>query len=83
VTYDLEYGQDHLEIRKDVLKVSNTVLIVDDVLATGGTALATETLIAMSGAKTIGLAVLLEIEGLNGASHCLSRGLETKSILIC
>jgi len=81
VSYDLEYGQDHLEIRKDVLKSSDRVLIVDDVLATGGTALATQSLIAMSGASTVGLAVLLEIAGLNGASACLSKGLRAKSLL--
>lgn len=81
VSYDLEYGQDHLEIRKDVLESSNRVLIVDDVLATGGTALATQSLIAMSGASTVGLAVLLEISGLNGTSACLSKGLQAKSLL--
>jgi len=82
VSYDLEYGQDHLEIRRDVLKPFDTVLVVDDVLATGGTALATQSLIAMSGASTIGLAVLLEIRGLNGVSLCLSTGLRAKALLV-
>jgi len=82
VSYDLEYGQDHLEIRRDVLKPFDTVLVVDDVLATGGTALATQSLIAMSGASTVGLAVLLEIRGLNGVSLCLSTGLRAKALLV-
>ena len=82
VSYDLEYRQDHLEIRRDVLKPFDTVLVVDDVLATGGTALATQSLIAMSGASTIGLAVLLEIRGLNGVSLCLSTGLRAKALLV-
>jgi len=81
VGYDLEYGQDHLEIRRDILKSSDTVLIVDDVLATGGTALAAQSLISMSGASTVGLAVLLEIVGLNGAFLCQANGLHAKSVL--
>lgn len=81
ISYDLEYGQDHLEIRKDVLTSGDRVLLVDDVLATGGTAMAAAKLIEMSGAKPIGLAVLLEIAPLKGAQCCLQRGLTTRAVI--
>jgi adenine phosphoribosyltransferase len=81
ISYDLEYGQDHLEIRKDVLTSGDRVLLVDDVLATGGTAMAAANLIQMSGGTPIGLAVLLEIAPLNGAQNCLQQGLTTRAVI--
>ena len=81
ISYDLEYGQDHLEIRRDVLTSGDRVLLVDDVLATGGTAMAAAKLIEMSGAKPIGLAVLLEIAPLKGAQRCLQRSWTTRAVI--
>ena len=57
------------------------LLIIDDVLATGGTAIAAAKLIHMSGAQTIGLAVLLEISPLNGGQRCLQEGLMTRAAI--
>ena len=67
-TYDLEYGTDCLEIHADALEPGQRVLIVDDVLATGGTAAATTALVRKLGGTVQGLAFLVELEFLNGRS---------------
>jgi adenine phosphoribosyltransferase len=64
--YELEYGTETLEIHKDALRPGERVLIVDDVLATGGTAAATARLVERLGAKVVGIACLLELGFLNG-----------------
>jgi len=65
-TYDLEYGTDCLEIHSDAVEKGQKVLIVDDVLATGGTAAATIKLIRRLGGDVRSLAFLIELEFLNG-----------------
>jgi adenine phosphoribosyltransferase len=65
-TYDLEYGTDCLEIHSDAVDRGQRVLIVDDVLATGGTAAATINLIRKLGGDVQSLAFLIELEFLNG-----------------
>jgi adenine phosphoribosyltransferase len=67
-TYDLEYGTDCLEIHSDAISNGQRVLIVDDVLATGGTAAATTNLIRRLGGDVKSLAFLIELEFLNGRS---------------
>ena len=69
VTYDLEYGADSLEIHKDAVQPGQRVLIMDDLLATGGTALATVRLVEMLGGKVAGLAFVIELEFLKGRSR--------------
>ena len=64
--YELEYGTAVLEIHRDAIKAGDRVLIVDDVLATGGTARAAAALVRRSGAELAGVSVLLELAGLNG-----------------
>ncbi|HSF85041.1 MAG TPA: adenine phosphoribosyltransferase [Acidimicrobiia bacterium] len=64
--YDLEYGTDKLQIHADAVHDGERVLIVDDVLATGGTAAASIDLLQQVGADVVGLAVLLELEFLSG-----------------
>lgn len=66
-TYELEYGQDALEAHRDGLPAPARVLIVDDVLATGGTARAAGQLVRGLGAELAGWSFLLEISGLGGA----------------
>ena len=66
--YDLEYGKDALEIHADALERGQRVLIVDDVLATGGTAAATARLVRQLGGELQGLAFLIELTFLNGKS---------------
>jgi adenine phosphoribosyltransferase len=64
--YDLEYGSAVLEAHKDGIRTGERVLIVDDVLATGGTALATAKLIERLGGKIMGIACLIELGFLRG-----------------
>jgi adenine phosphoribosyltransferase len=65
-TYDLEYGTDTLEIHRDAIGPSDRVLVVDDVLATGGTASATARLVRHLGASPIGFSCVIELAFLNG-----------------
>ncbi len=65
-SYDLEYGQDTLQIHADALSSKDRVCIIDDVLATGGTAAAAESLCRETGAEVTGFAFLLELGFLNG-----------------
>jgi adenine phosphoribosyltransferase len=65
-TYDLEYGTDSLEMHDDAVRSGQRVLIVDDLLATGGTARATTDLVRRLGGDVLGLAFLIELVGLNG-----------------
>jgi len=66
VSYELEYGEETLEMHTDALDESERVLVIDDVLATGGTARATAQLIEESGAVVHGLAMMLELSFLPG-----------------
>ena len=64
--YDLEYGTATIEVLTDAFEPGERVLVIDDVLATGGTARATADLVQRAGARVAGLAVLLELSFLNG-----------------
>ena len=66
MTYDLEYGTDTLEMHEDSIIKDQRVLIVDDLLATGGTMKACSDLVEQIGGKVVGLAVLIELAGLKG-----------------
>ena len=65
-TYDLEYGQDTLEMHADAIVSGQRVLVVDDVLATGGTMKASCELVEQLGGKIVGVAVLTELVALGG-----------------
>lgn len=69
VTYDLEYGSDSLEMHEDAVARGQRVLIVDDLLATGGTARATVDLVKRLGGTVDGLAFLIELADLNGRAR--------------
>ncbi|HVR43175.1 MAG TPA: adenine phosphoribosyltransferase [Thermoanaerobaculia bacterium] len=77
--YELEYGTDALEIHDDALETADRVLIVDDVLATGGTLSAARALVALFGAELAGAALLIELAFL-GARKRLD-GLELHSLI--
>ncbi|MCX7957005.1 MAG: adenine phosphoribosyltransferase [Endomicrobia bacterium] len=66
VEYTLEYGKDVLEIHQDALKQQESVLIIDDVLATGGTAKAVAKLVEKCNAKVVGMGFLIELTFLKG-----------------
>ena len=67
-SYALEYGTDSLEMHRDAIERGQKVLVVDDLLATGGTARATVDLVREVGGQVHGLAFLIELVGLNGRS---------------
>ena len=66
VSYDLEYGQDTLEMHKDGVQPEDRVLIVDDLIATGGTAVATAELVESVGAGIAGFGFIIELTALAG-----------------
>lgn len=76
VEYALEYGTDRLEIHRDAIQKGQKVLIVDDVLATGGTAAAVASLVERLGGDLVGLAFVLELDFLNGREKL--RGVDTE-----
>lgn len=76
-TYALEYGTDALEIHDDAVSGGQRVLIVDDLLATGGTAKATLELVKGSGGVVVGLAFLIELIGLDGRSRLPGENVHT------
>jgi adenine phosphoribosyltransferase len=75
--YQLEYGLDKLEIHRDAIHPDERILIVDDVLATGGTAAATARLVEALGGLIVGVAILIEISALGGRATLGERRLET------
>ena len=66
VTYDLEYGTDTLEVHRDAIRPGSKVLMIDDLLATGGTMAAACRLMAKLGAEIVGISFLVELTGLAG-----------------
>jgi adenine phosphoribosyltransferase len=76
-SYDLEYGADALEIHHDAVQSGQKVLIVDDLLATGGTAKATSDLVRELGGHVVALAFLIELVALNGRSKLSGQNLHS------
>ncbi|PYS56161.1 MAG: adenine phosphoribosyltransferase [Acidobacteria bacterium] len=79
ITYELEYGMDTLEMHKDAVKPGMRVLIADDLLATGGTSLATVRLVEKLGGKVAALSFVIELEALKGRERL--KGYEVVSLL--
>jgi adenine phosphoribosyltransferase len=76
-SYALEYGIDSLEMHRDAVTPGQRVLIVDDLLATGGTASAAVRLVKELGGVVVGVAVLIELEALNGRKQLEGERLHT------
>jgi adenine phosphoribosyltransferase len=79
VSYELEYGSDTLEIHKDAVGEGQKVLIVDDLLATGGTARAVVDLVQKLGGNIIGLSFIVELNFLNGREKF--NGFDVRSLI--
>ena len=79
ISYDLEYGQDSLEMHKDAVGEGHNVLIVDDLLATGGTAKAVADLVESVGGKVAGLLFAVELDFLKGREKL--SGYQVKSLI--
>jgi adenine phosphoribosyltransferase len=72
--YALEYGTDTIEIHKDAIKKGDRVLVIDDLLATGGTALASATLIEKLGGKVVEMAFIVDLPDVGGSKRLLDKG---------
>jgi len=79
ISYDLEYGQDTLEIHRDAIGSGHRVIIADDLLATGGTAKAVVDLVEQLGGKVVGLVFVVELEFLHGRTKLA--GYDVRSLI--
>src|SRR6478736_4929177 len=75
--YSLEYGRDKLEIHRDAIHPGERILVIDDVLATGGTAAATVRLVEALGGVVVGVGVLIELEDLGGRAKLEGHRIES------
>jgi adenine phosphoribosyltransferase len=79
--YALEYGVDTIEIHADVLDASHTVLLVDDLIATGGTAIAAVGLLRRTGATVTKAAFVIDLPDLGGAAKLKAEGVDVSSLM--
>jgi len=77
VDYDLEYGTARMELRPETVVPGQRVLVIDDVLATGGTASASISLLERAGAKIEAVCMLLELAGLGGRERLPGRSIDS------
>jgi len=80
IDYSLEYGTDRLEVQADAFSTKPRVVIVDDLLATGGTACASTKLVKKAGGNVVGLGFAIELEGLGGRAN-LPNKIPIKSLI--
>lgn len=80
-TYALEYGTDEVEIHADALRAGETVLLVDDLIATGGTAEAAITLLRRAGADIVGAAFVIDLPDLGGARRIEAMGVSVRGLI--
>ena len=80
-TYELEYGSDTIEIQADAIVPGQRVVLLDDLLATGGTAAATITLLRQAGAEVCAAAFIIELIGLGGRDELDNLGVPVTSLL--
>lgn len=81
VDYALEYGTDRLEIHIDAVLPGNRALIVDDLIATGGTALACTSLLREAGAEVAGAIFAIDLPALGGAERLRGAGVKVESLM--
>ncbi|DAA96859.1 TPA: adenine phosphoribosyltransferase [Candidatus Gastranaerophilales bacterium HUM_8] len=80
-TYDLEYGTDTIEMHADAVKAGDRVLVIDDLLATGGTAAAACNLVKKAGADVVASAFIIELDPLKGREKFEASGVNVVSML--
>ncbi len=80
-TYSLEYGTDTIEMHADALKDGDKVLVIDDLLATGGTAVAACNLVKKAGAEPVAAAFIIELDPLKGREKIEAAGVKVVSML--
>ncbi|MGH6889278.1 MAG: adenine phosphoribosyltransferase [Rhizomicrobium sp.] len=79
--YELEYGSDRVEIHTDAVKAGDHILVVDDLIATGGTCFAAIRLLERAGAKVIGCSFVIDLPDLGGADRLRALGKEVKTLV--
>ena len=79
--YDLEYGQDRVEIHTDAVKPGDNVLVVDDLIATGGTCVAAIKLLERAGAKVVGCSFVIDLPELGGAAKIRALGKQVTTLV--
>lgn len=79
--YELEYGTDRVEIHVDAVQKGENILVVDDLIATGGTALAAIKLIESAGANVVGASFVIDLPDLGGADKIRAQGKEVKTLV--
>jgi len=81
VAYSLEYGVDEMEMHKDAIERGEKVLLIDDLIATGGTATAAARLLKGAGAEVAAASFVIDLPGLGGAAKLRDAGIEVQSLL--
>jgi adenine phosphoribosyltransferase len=81
VSYLLEYGSDEVEMHADALVEGERVILVDDLVATGGTALAALQLLRQIGAEVIAACFIIDLPDLGGAAKLRDAGIEVRSLI--
>lgn len=81
-SYDIEYGSATMEIQNGAVKKGSRILVADDLIATGGTAVAAAQLIEELGAKVVGFAFVIELAGLKGADRLREKGYKVQSLVV-
>ena len=81
VDFELEYGTATIEIHKDSIQENDKVLIVDDLIATGGTAEAAAKLVKISGGKVAGFVFVINLFDLNGSDNLVKKGYNVENLI--
>jgi adenine phosphoribosyltransferase len=81
-SYDIEYGSATMEVQNGAVKRGNNILIADDLIATGGTAVAAAQLVEELGGKVAGFAFVIELAGLKGADRLREMGYKVESLVV-
>lgn len=81
-SYDIEYGNSIMEIQTESIKEGQSILIADDLVATGGTAIAAERLVTQLGGKVVAFAFVIELASIGGASKIREMGYEVHSLVV-
>ena len=82
VAYSLEYGVDEMEMHKDAIRPGERVLLIDDLIATGGTATAAATLLKTAGAEVCAACFVIDLPGLGGAARLRAAGTSVQSLMM-
>ena len=81
VAYSLEYGVDEMEMHTDAIREGENVLLLDDLIATGGTATAAAQLLQSAGATVVSSCFVIDLPGLGGAARLRNAGIDVHSLL--